>query len=184
MPKLKKINSISCLMPGRVTGKSYIPQEVAAYFPQSEVIEYSGASPTSFFHEKGVRVIETADEYLMLDDFLAPLEQRQSELKSKLGDVSGDEKSKILSELHEIQSKISKLSGDAKILVDLEGKILIFLDQPNTQLLGKLRYHSCLTTRRQSKYLLPTKLVMEEIEQNMFSFKVLARSFSVQFIPK
>src|SRR5438094_9465272 len=31
------------------TGKSYIAQEVASYFPETDVRVYAGASPTSFF---------------------------------------------------------------------------------------------------------------------------------------
>lgn len=36
------------------TGKSYIPLEVAEYFPREDRIEIAGASPTAFFHEYGV----------------------------------------------------------------------------------------------------------------------------------
>jgi hypothetical protein len=34
-------------------GKTYIPLEVASYFPWDEVITIAGASPTAFFHEYG-----------------------------------------------------------------------------------------------------------------------------------
>ena len=67
-------------------GKSYIPLEIASYFPQKELIIIASASPTAFFHEAG-----------LWDD-------------------------------------------DRKCyLVDLEGKILIFLDQPHFMLLERLR---------------------------------------------
>ncbi|UCE16214.1 MAG: hypothetical protein JSV12_00935 [Candidatus Bathyarchaeota archaeon] len=35
------------------TGKSYIPLELAWYFPRRDVIEYSYVSPTAFYHEYG-----------------------------------------------------------------------------------------------------------------------------------
>jgi len=35
------------------TGKSYIPLELAWYFPRKDVIEYSYVSPTAFYHEYG-----------------------------------------------------------------------------------------------------------------------------------
>lgn len=35
------------------TGKSYIPLEIAAYFPVEDIRVYAGASPTSFFHQAG-----------------------------------------------------------------------------------------------------------------------------------
>lgn len=68
------------------TGKSYIPLELSAFFPEEDLKIIAGASPTSFFHEAGI----------------------------------WDEKQQA-------------------IIIDLEKKILIFLDQPHDQLLQKLR---------------------------------------------
>ncbi len=68
------------------TGKSYIPLEVAEYFPQDELIVVASASPTAFFHDSGY----------------------------------WDEEKQAL-------------------IVDLQHKILIFLDQPHFQLLERLR---------------------------------------------
>lgn len=68
------------------TGKSYIPQEVAKFFPKEDVIELGYCSPTSFFHDTG----------------------------------QWDENRK-------------------KSVVNLERKIIIFLDQPHTDLLARLR---------------------------------------------
>lgn len=68
------------------TGKSYIPLEVSSYFPESDLIIFGGASPTSFFHESG--------------EF--------------------DEERKI-------------------ITINLEHRIMLFLDMPHWMLLEKLR---------------------------------------------
>ncbi|RLE41404.1 hypothetical protein DRJ19_05930 [Candidatus Woesearchaeota archaeon] len=68
------------------TGKSYIPLEVASYFPQEDVMIRAYTSPTAFFHDEGEWV---------------------KELKIKF--------------------------------IDLEKKILIFLDQPHDMLLQRLR---------------------------------------------
>jgi hypothetical protein len=68
------------------TGKSYVPIEIAGYFPKNEVVIIAGASPTAFFHDRG--------EWN---------EEKQA------------------------------------LIVDLENKILVFLDQPHFQLLEKLR---------------------------------------------
>jgi hypothetical protein len=35
------------------TGKSYIPLELASYFPQNEIMKVASASPTSFYHKGG-----------------------------------------------------------------------------------------------------------------------------------
>jgi hypothetical protein len=67
-------------------GKSYVPIELANYFPESEVSLIASASPTAFFHDRGI------------------------------------------------------WNKDTGILtVNLEGKILVFLDMPGYQLLEKLR---------------------------------------------
>jgi hypothetical protein len=68
------------------TGKSYIPLEIAEYFPPEDVMMVAYSSPTAFFHDSG----EWDDE-------------------------------------------------ERSIIVDLERKILIFLDQPHDQLLQRLR---------------------------------------------
>jgi len=43
-------------------GKSYIPLELAWYFPKHDVIEYSYVSPTAFFHEYGVMMPDPSDK--------------------------------------------------------------------------------------------------------------------------
>lgn len=68
------------------TGKSYIPTEIAAIFPQREVMLVGYCSPTAFFHDQG-KYMPEKDQYL----------------------------------------------------VDLSRKVLIFLDQPHTQLLEHMR---------------------------------------------
>jgi len=68
------------------TGKSYIPLQVSALFPEDKVIKIAYSSPTAFYHDRG-RIDEETKE----------------------------------------------------IEIDLEKKILIFLDQPHDQLLERLR---------------------------------------------
>jgi hypothetical protein len=89
------------------TGKSYIPLEIAAFFPQDDVKVIASASPTAFFHDSG----------------------------------TWDEERKA-------------------IIVNLEKKILIFLDQPHYMLMEKLRpllshdrqeLHYKITDRNQKK---------------------------------
>jgi len=43
------------------SGKSYIPLELAWYFPKKDVIEYSYVSPTAFFHEYGTMRSDPTD---------------------------------------------------------------------------------------------------------------------------
>jgi len=43
------------------TGKSYIPLELAWYFPKGDVLEYGYVSPTAFFHEYGIMLPDPRD---------------------------------------------------------------------------------------------------------------------------
>jgi len=43
------------------TGKSYIPLELAWYFPKQDVLEYGYVSPTAFFHEYGTLLTDPTD---------------------------------------------------------------------------------------------------------------------------
>jgi hypothetical protein len=91
------------------TGKSYIPLQLAPYFPDSDVIKLGYASPTSFFHENGV---------WLRDPRLPPFPD----------DYQEDEE----------EAKKRKAKENV-ILVDLHQKILVFLDSPHSELLKNLR---------------------------------------------
>jgi hypothetical protein len=91
------------------TGKSYIPLELLAYFPDVEKRTYAGASPTNFYHEVG--------EWRLL-----------SELAREIPDIRG------VFDRKELDDEKRKA-----IIVDLSHRILLFLDQPHWSLLEKLR---------------------------------------------
>jgi len=90
------------------TGKSYIPLELAQYFPEEERRIYGGASPTSFYHEVGkyMPIREASEKFGLRGIFDA--------------EELADQKRKV-------------------IVVDLERKILVFMDQPHWMLMEKLR---------------------------------------------
>jgi hypothetical protein len=50
------------------TGKSYIPLELAWYFPKEDIIEYSYVSPTAFFHEYGTLIPDPSDTRTVEDE--------------------------------------------------------------------------------------------------------------------
>jgi len=91
------------------TGKSYIPLELAWYFPAPDVIEYSYVSPTAFFHEYG----------LLRND---PSDKRDVEEKKKRKIIVIDLRQKILifiDQPHDmlLQRLRPLLSHDRKTLV-------------------------------------------------------------------
>ncbi len=96
------------------SGKSYIPLELASFFPHKDKKIIASASPTAFFHETGTLVDENGKEINLKD---RPSKNSSSEEK------------------HEWEKRLRT----SRILVDLEQKILIFLDQPHYMLMEKLR---------------------------------------------
>jgi hypothetical protein len=79
------------------TGKSYIPLELAWYFPKDDILELAYVSPQAFFHE--------------------------------YGEIQPDPKDR-----NEDETKKHKI-----VYVNLEQKILVFIDQPHDMLLQRLR---------------------------------------------
>jgi hypothetical protein len=49
------------------TGKSYIPIEVASYFPENEIEEIASASPTAFYHDSSRSKWDDAKKALIVD---------------------------------------------------------------------------------------------------------------------
>lgn len=90
------------------SGKSYLPLEIAGYFPEQERREYSHASPQSLYHE--------ATDWRPIQEV------------AKQFDLKGIFDAK---ELNDPKLRVHVL--------DLEHKIVIFLDQPHWQLMEKLR---------------------------------------------
>lgn len=125
------------------SGKSYIPLELASYFPEEDKIKIASASPTAFFHESGI----------LIDEFGQPINFAEKPLKNATP---------------EDVSAWQKRLRNSRILVNLERKILIFLDQPHYMLMEKLRtllshdqkeLHYKITDKTQ-KYGLRTKNVI------------------------
>jgi len=95
-------------------GKSYIPIEVSKLFPEKDVWILGGLSPTALIHEKGILV----DEYGNPIDF------------SEAPDEDAPREEKL-----EWKEKLQ----NAKVLVDLSHKILIFTEAPSEETFYKLR---------------------------------------------
>jgi hypothetical protein len=90
-------------------GKSYIPLEIVAYFPEGERREYSHASPQSLYHEAtNWRAIQKVAKEL---DLTGVFDKEELSAKSKI----------------------------VVYVLDLEKKIVIFVDQPHFQLMERFR---------------------------------------------
>jgi len=95
-------------------GKSYNVREVLRLFPKGDVWFLGGLSPTALVHEKGVLVDKHGDPILPSDkpDKNASKEEKEA-WRERL--------------------------RDSKYIVDLQGKILVFLEAPHIQTYNMLR---------------------------------------------
>jgi|GEM_PF-1381631 hypothetical protein len=127
---------------GSSEGKTWNTLQIAELFPENELITVGNASPTSFYHEHGILVEERYDQetgkktYVPLGEELEQLQAQIAELKAKKEQDRTQEEKQVLEQL---KRQKSELLGRSKRLVNLSGKILIFLDQPNPNLLQNLR---------------------------------------------
>jgi hypothetical protein len=94
------------------TGKTYIPIQVAQYFPEADVRQYGGASPTAFFHDN---VIYDKDRNCYITDLerkiLIFLEQPHTKLQENLRPLLSHDKKEIP---YKITDKDKKGSNRAK----------------------------------------------------------------------
>lgn len=97
------------------TGKTYIPMQVAQYFPDADVRQFGGASPTAFFHdnasydkERNCHVVDLERKILVF------LEQPNPKLQENLRPVLSHDKKEIS---YKITDKNQKGSNSAKNIV-------------------------------------------------------------------
>jgi len=97
------------------TGKSYIPTQVAQYFPEPDVREFGGASPTAFFHDNATYDKARNCYVVVLErKILIFLEQPNPKLQENLRPVLSHDKKEIS---YKITDKNQKGSNRAKNIV-------------------------------------------------------------------
>lgn len=97
------------------TGKTYIPTQVAQYFPNADVREFGGASPTAFFHDNATYDKERNCYIVDLErKILVFLEQPNPKLQVNLRPVLSHDKKEIS---YKITDKNQKGSNRAKNIV-------------------------------------------------------------------
>jgi len=104
-------------------GKTYSAMQVLNQFPRKDVLFLGGMSPTALVHEQGTFV----------DEDNTSIEERLTEIHQKIT------KCKDNKEKQELEEQRRSILKNSKNLVDLKGKILVFLDTPNWELWRKLK---------------------------------------------
>ena len=108
-------------------GKTHAVTKVLEDFPKGDVLFLADMSPTALIHDKGVLVDEEDNE---------PIQGRLDAIDKKIASsetpLSKEEKSVL-------EGQRKALIADAVNLIDLNGKIIVFLDAPDIELWNKLK---------------------------------------------
>lgn len=165
------------------TGKSYLALQVAEYFPQEDVDIHSYTSPTAFFHELGK--LKTKDG--------EPLEDKRPWVKAKLEEWRTENPcpEKIEKNGKQPQENISAIASWKKLQatakgdyqdewdkiekiyeVDLEKRIIIFVDMPHDRLLQVLR-----ALLSHDKKMLPVKITDKTKEGGHRTKNIVVKGF-------
>jgi len=110
-------------------GKTYPIVETARLFPDDCVWYLVGLSPAALAHDYGELVDAETRE---------PLQPKLLQLQSELEDLKKDKSAEARQRRRQIQTEISRLMRNAAYLINLEGRVLLFLDKPNPETLQKL----------------------------------------------
>ena len=133
-------------------GKNWVIDKVTAVFPEDDVIKLHGMTDKALFHESGELVIKASDidfhafnpelDESELDDFGYYSWEYVTNQVNKIGkeclereEKDSDSYKELVSE---IESDTKHLQQFVKKLINLEHKILIFLDTPRMSLISAL----------------------------------------------
>jgi hypothetical protein len=121
-------------------GKNYVIRKVSDIFPKEDVIKFVGMSDKSLFHRSGNLVIKNdIGEYESIEETLeridSDIEDKESEM---LTTQNRNLKQGLKAQIRDLEKERKNLHKDAKKLIDLSHKTIIFLDTPRQELLNAI----------------------------------------------
>jgi hypothetical protein len=120
-------------------GKSYVVNKVASLFSEEDVISLSGMTEKALFHKRGMVAVKIKGEYISLRLLLGPLQRLANKIEKKIEETkSSDEINELNKELNELAKEAEELENNAVKVIDLNNKVLIFMDTPNENLFSAL----------------------------------------------
>jgi hypothetical protein len=122
-------------------GKNYVINKVAELFPEYDVISLAGMTDKALFHRSGKLVIknELSREYESIEDRIKDIDEQIEENEFEISQTNNrDTKQALRSTIRELKQEKKDLLKDARKLIDLSNKIIIFLDTPSERLLSGL----------------------------------------------
>jgi hypothetical protein len=127
------------------TGKSYLALEVAKYFPEEDQLIKGYTSPTAFFHENSELVDDLGNPVPTRGDYVHDSLEEWGKTHSRPAVQPGDKPTGAVADWKDDRDRlVQNLKREWDLIpkvyhVDLRHKLLIFLDQPQDDLLKNLR---------------------------------------------
>src|SRR5919106_4008611 len=121
-------------------GKTYVVQKVVDLFQKNDVISLVGMSEKALFHRPGSLVIkDEVGNYISVNEKIKDIEDQisacETEIEKTTNNVLRQAKRHEIKDLEEQKKDVSQ---NAKKLIELSGKTLIFLDSPPARLFETL----------------------------------------------
>jgi hypothetical protein len=119
-------------------GKTYAITESLQYFSDKDVVYIGQMSPKVLVRQKGVLIDKDTGQ--PIEDNIKELRNKVRELKKERNTAKDNiSKGVINEEIEGINEEIRKLFENSKTLIDLRGKILVFLEPPQHELWNLLK---------------------------------------------
>jgi len=118
-------------------GKSYVLHKVGGLFPSEDVMFVAGMTDKALFHRPGRLVIKNeVGEYESIEEKIAKIDSEMEDKESEIA-VTKDTNFKQArqNQVKELQKQKNELRKNARKLIELSHKIIIFQDTPNPGLL-------------------------------------------------
>jgi len=126
-------NPINLFLRGESSiGKTHNVVQMLRYFPDEDVLMLGGLSPTAIVHDYGVLVDRNGDPI----DFS---EQPNKRKPKKTKKESEEEYQQRVTDWEEAHKKWNEKVQNARYIVDLHGKVLVFLESPPIETYNRLR---------------------------------------------
>src|SRR5215469_5709781 len=122
-------------------GKNYMINKVISKFPEKNIIILSNMTPKALFHDQGIAVVKNPEtnEYQNLDEISdvidLEIENRNEEFENT---KEKQLQQKLKVEIKSLEREKKSLYAKAVKLIDLDGKVLVFLDTPDYNLLTNI----------------------------------------------
>jgi hypothetical protein len=120
-------------------GKSYVANKIGALFGDDTVISLSGMTEKALFHKRGMIGVKVDGQYVSLKLLLDPLQKEMTKIEEEKEETkTADEKNELNQEYNELLERVEELENKAVKIIDLQNKVLLFMDTPPENLFSAL----------------------------------------------